>query len=397
MKKQHDTLVILASHPETRKEFDWKRVNEVDIFAFNEAVSRGEWVLHASAVFQMHIPAIWRNPANRNDNKHAEWLVGGQTPPVIMQARYEDVPMSEPYPLDGVITTLLSNFSRPPSKMWNNKNGVFGSSIDYALALGIYLEYKRIEIYGCEMALNTEYMYQRPTFCFWVGLAAGRGIAVDYHGQIFDIPLYGYEGDIYLPKKLFTDRLEEVKRLGEEAIIQYKAMKQELYDNVMNMAEGKIDPKDVAVLMQKVIVSAQRYTGCDGIRQENERYLGKIETMLGAADDFRISRTEFEQSKGALSVKLGQLSQTSYILSKEVDDLFIKIQKANGYRKRKKAIGIFWTGFEKFIHAIGLQFLYESAIKENMRYMGILDQLYRAAGGSKSVEVLEKQNNVNAE
>jgi len=81
VKRWHDTLVILGSHPGTRQDFDWGRVKDVDVWAFNEAVSRGEWVQFASAVFQMHIPAIWRNPTNRNDNKHADWLAGATPRP----------------------------------------------------------------------------------------------------------------------------------------------------------------------------------------------------------------------------------------------------------------------------------------------------------------------------
>jgi hypothetical protein len=66
------TVAIVGSHPRTRQEFDFNR-KYCDIWAFNEAVSQG-WCTKADAVFQMHAPVIWKNPGNRNDPKHFEWL-----------------------------------------------------------------------------------------------------------------------------------------------------------------------------------------------------------------------------------------------------------------------------------------------------------------------------------
>jgi len=169
-----DTVAIVGSHPRTRLEFDFNRT-DCDIWIFNEALSNGTFP-RADAVFQMHVPPIWRNPANRNDAHHFEWL---QEPKdgteVYMQDQYPDVPRSVRYPLEEV----------------TERFGVrhFTSSIAYALALACFKGYKRMEVYGVEMETNTEYQYQRDGVTLWLGVAMGLGIKVDAHISMFDQPL----------------------------------------------------------------------------------------------------------------------------------------------------------------------------------------------------------------
>lgn len=392
MNKQHDTLVILGSHPGTRGEFDWTRVPEVDIWAFNEAVSIGSWIQHASGVFQMHIPAIWRNPANRNDNHHADWLVGGDTPPVFMQDEYADVPQSERYPIEEVIHSLLGNFIKPASAVWNNKDGFFTNSVDYALALGVYLGYKRIELYGCEMGMNTEYVYQRPGFAFWIGLALGRGITVDYHGSVFDVPLYGYEGDIMLPKRLFEQRIIELRHYCQEATLIYKQKREEMDAALQMMVELRAKPEDVYPHIAEAVKASQVYAMNDGGLQENERYLRKIATMEGASGDYRISRNEFESSMHNYTREKEKAWQEANSQSIQVQLAFEKILKADGYKKRVAAADEFQRIFASQINMASRAAGYDAAGAENMRYMRLLDEKFRAAGGQKSVDVLENRN-----
>ena len=89
---QKATVAIVGSHPRTRSAFDFTRT-DCDVWIFNEALADPSgWCKRADAVFQMHNPAIWRSPLNRNDPKHYNWLKSGDTPEVIMQEYYEDVP-----------------------------------------------------------------------------------------------------------------------------------------------------------------------------------------------------------------------------------------------------------------------------------------------------------------
>ena len=70
------------------------------------------------------------------------------------------------------------------------------------LALGIYLGYEEIWLYGSELSSNTEYTYQATNYAFWIGFAVGKGIDLHlecWHDEFFQ-PIYGYEGESADPK-----------------------------------------------------------------------------------------------------------------------------------------------------------------------------------------------------
>ena len=82
---------------------------------------------------------------------------------------YPDMPSSVAYPIKEVVAHFDDDY--------------FSSSFDYAIALAIYEEYDRIDIYGCNMSASDEYVYQRPSFSYWLGIAKGLGIAFKVHGN----------------------------------------------------------------------------------------------------------------------------------------------------------------------------------------------------------------------
>lgn len=71
----------------------------------------------------------------------------------------------------------------------------FTSTLDYALALALYEDFQRIDLYGC--ALLTEYAWQKPGADFWCGYAFGLGRRIEVHGissimTTRDNKMYGY-------------------------------------------------------------------------------------------------------------------------------------------------------------------------------------------------------------
>ncbi|MCK9519318.1 MAG: hypothetical protein M0R74_09910 [Dehalococcoidia bacterium] len=73
----------------------------------------------------------------------------------------------------------------------------FSSTVDYALALAIYEDFKIIDLYGVLLLTGSEYAYQKPGADFWCGVALGRGCAVNVHGysnimKTQDGKMYGY-------------------------------------------------------------------------------------------------------------------------------------------------------------------------------------------------------------
>jgi hypothetical protein len=75
----------------------------------------------------------------------------------------------------------------------------FTNTVDYAIAFAIYRKYEKINMYGVNMALGSEYSYQKPGVEFWCGVAIGKGIKVNVYGKYSTIMkardgmMYGYD------------------------------------------------------------------------------------------------------------------------------------------------------------------------------------------------------------
>lgn len=91
--------------------------------------------------------------------------------PFMTLKEYPFAPTSVAYPLDDVIRTLRSD---------NFTNG-----IDYMLAYAIYCGvFTDIELYGINMAMGSEYEWEKPGVDFWLGYAKGRGIRVNVNSHV---------------------------------------------------------------------------------------------------------------------------------------------------------------------------------------------------------------------
>jgi len=67
----------------------------------------------------------------------------------------------------------------PANDLLNKYGQVFGSSISWMIAAAIEQGYEEINIFGCDMATQTEYMEQRDTFFYWIGRAEAVGVKVN--------------------------------------------------------------------------------------------------------------------------------------------------------------------------------------------------------------------------
>lgn len=98
----------------------------------------------------------------QNVNKYLGDL-SKMTCPIYMQQHWDAIPTSTPYPLKE-ITDTFGNY--------------FTNTVSWMLALAIYEGFEEIGIWGVDMAVSTEYYYQRPSCEYFIGLAIGRGIKV---------------------------------------------------------------------------------------------------------------------------------------------------------------------------------------------------------------------------
>lgn len=380
------TLAIVGSHPKTRQDFDFERT-DCDIWVFNEALST-TWATRADAVFQMHDPAIWRNPLNRNDPKHYEWLKANDKTDVYMQERYDEVPKSLAYPLDDALKLLerahfYKNGERKPVRYIN-------SSVDYSLALGISKGYEKIEVYGVELETQTEYFYQRGGFTFWLGVCIGKGIELELYSSVLDAPLYGYEGEVALEYSMFVDRIAElqpmVTELHKQYLIQVDASSRAF--NRFLESGSRTDADEFMKLLEVQKQLGQQTSKIDGAQQENQKYVEKADAMKSRAETFLFSRQEFEGAARDMQQRAQVALQESSVAGGRCEVLFTSLIHNKKQKNRKRNGGEFLSQIKEHIEKLFYSSVFLGAYEENMRFLNILDASIKAAGGAKSEAVL---------
>lgn len=375
----NSTVAIIGSHPRTRADFDMSRT-DADVWLFNEAISNpaNEWAKRADAIFQMHEEAIWRNPANRNDPKHYQWLSSQNTITVYMQEAYPDIPKSVRFPLEEIVERFKVKY--------------FTSSVAYALALACYLGYSRIELYGVEMETNTEYTYQRDGVTLWIGVALGLGIDVDAHISMFDQPLYGYEGEVTFRYEQFVERIAELTPQIEKAGGEYHA-------SVVNVQQafrafvdnGSVDNEaHLFEMVGRQRGMAEHLGKLDGAKQENEKYKRKADTMREASGgEFLFSRQEFESSAKALSDKAQEANVEFISAGTTLDHIHQNLKRAaKDSPKRGNLLRMYEQQLKVYLSQANKVAVYSGAAQENFKIMTYLDKHIRAAGGARSEAAL---------
>ena len=141
--------------------------------------------------FQIHDPEKLKGVGVRTYDKNDKptWDNGGDqysdlaklNCPVYMWQHYEDVPNSVEYPLQ---------------KMLERFGTYFTNSISYMLAFAIDEGFDVIHLYGVDMAMGSEYEFEKPSVEYFLGLARGMGIDVyvpETSTLLKSMYLYGYE------------------------------------------------------------------------------------------------------------------------------------------------------------------------------------------------------------
>lgn len=138
----------------------------------------------ASHWYNLHDVAIIEQ-----DQPHVDWLRAGHMPVYVWEAK-EEWPTSVEFPK----ANMIERFGR-----------YFTNSVSWMLAHAIYEGATEIGVYGVDMAQSSEYSSQRPSCEYFLGLAAGLGIAITIP-QTSDLlksaSLYGAESDGGLALKL---------------------------------------------------------------------------------------------------------------------------------------------------------------------------------------------------
>lgn len=169
--KKNDTVCILGFAPSWNQApfemegVDFWGINELYIYLNQHKIS----IKKFSAWFEIH---DIKNSPSKQAPKHQEFLKN-LTIPLITQKHWPEYPTSMPYPREEVKAMVNTNFAIDKT---HNGFSDYSNQISWMIALAIYLGYKEIMVYGVDMAQTSEYMFQRASCQFFIGLAAGKGI-----------------------------------------------------------------------------------------------------------------------------------------------------------------------------------------------------------------------------
>lgn len=127
--------------------------------------------------------------------------------PLIAPYRYEEIPLSEPFPLD----ECVKRFGQP----------YFTNTICYMIAYALLQGAEEIQIFGVNQASSAEYYGEKSGVEYWLGIVNGMGVKLTINGEKSELLtlkkrlgggiLYGYNA----PYQVIVDNRE---RLGEEVI-----------------------------------------------------------------------------------------------------------------------------------------------------------------------------------
>ena len=381
-------LVIMGTHPKSKQNFDWSRM-DCEIWLFNEAASakneKGELKYpKCDAVIQMHHEAVWKNPKNRSDNEHYNWLSSGKTPPIYMQEVYSDVPKSVRYPIEDVLS-LVKNV-RMVFDGEEKQFRYFTSSPDYALALAARMckykkRYERIEVWGIELETESEYVYQRMGFGFWIGVLAGLGVPVVLHSGMFNEPMYGYEGDLAISSKDIEKRIADLTaELGNDRE-QYAKEAKAFLEGLSKLA-GEDVGEEIQRELNELTKRNERAGILNGKIKESDRYLEKARAMEDAAGmavfapgEFDGTRIGYNKQYVEARLEASNLNGLITMQSRKLWDL------EKGSEKRQKALDELGHMVAELMNKNMILFHIIGGMQENQYYLDSYKQSLRLAGG----------------
>jgi hypothetical protein len=354
-------LAIVGSHPATRELAPYDNP-EYDILVFNEAAS-APWCKRWDIVTQLHKVEVYSCVTNWVDKGHWDWLQTdhGNGKTIYLQGYDARVPNSARYPLDEIIASIPG-----ASLRW------MMSSAAYALALGLYLGYEEIGIWGVELTSNTEYSYQFPNWAFWLGVAMGTGVKIDVQsGQVhFSERMYGYEGETQIPRQHFVDRYTALGDGWKRAEWDLKKVKNELMDALQKAQHDKI--LGLIVKVREIATSCGEIAGA---RAEAENY---------ATREDPISRQEFER-RSAQAQQEGEGHGAAMYHAGGKAEYVLNAWRDSGKYEALRQLRLFLGEQAEQAYHLGAKL---GIHRENKDYMIEFDNRLTAAGGVRTLAAM---------
>jgi hypothetical protein len=198
--------------------------------------------------------------------------------PVYMHQHWDDIGPSLPFPADEIVENLGRDY--------------FTCCPAWMLGMAVAMGFRRIAMYGVDMATQSEYESQRPACEYWLGVAAGRGVEVsvpDTSDLLKCIGRYGYDsGDLFVKKidermRFLHDKdnslLQAIRGLDGEYRQKHNAMM-----GVMERARGALGEarlgRQTAKMRARVEVLLQEIANAQkGMAALDEQYESKREAL----------------------------------------------------------------------------------------------------------------------
>jgi len=356
-------LAIVGTHSATRDQGPFNDPT-YDIWVFNEA-PQALWCKRWDAVFQLHKPEVYTSENNFVNKEHWDWLQQdhGHKKTVFMQERDERVPCSTRYPLDEIRMMFAAA-----------KMGQFTSTGSMAIALGLYLGYDEIELWGVDLSSNTEYAYQQDGFLFWCGVAFGMigdGFKLHCALQHFTNRVYGYEGETQIDREYFSKRAELFQA-------QARAEDNRLRKMTDRISACMLDHKheDFPDLIKDAQEAAIAAGEAHGSLQEAQSFAERTDP---------ISRQQFERRGATAQRDLAELQTNMDKEFGKVEYVF-NMWFSNAYNySALQQLRVFVSKLLSYAATFGGN---QGVANENYRYMNEYDSRVQAAGGERTLTAL---------
>ena len=165
---------------------EWIGLNDAHQLAFMHMDKITRWC-------QVHQKWSYMRKNPRYDIDHWGWLQKKHPFPIYMQRHDPEVPSSVPIPLEEISKRFLAG--KYARGFAYQRILEMGSTFSYIIPMAIMEGAQRIEFYGVELAQQVEYMEQRPSTEFWMGVAGAHGVEiyVPRVTKVLKSHFYGYD------------------------------------------------------------------------------------------------------------------------------------------------------------------------------------------------------------
>jgi len=133
-------------------------------------------VPRVSGVLEMHPYVLDPGLGVPDDERYETWLQQPHDLPIWMHDPLPEIPASVRFPR----AEINARFGRGLWKGERELVNLYATTTVYALALALFLDYERIEIYGAELRSRPD-SEERDLVFFWMGKVTALGVDVVIH------------------------------------------------------------------------------------------------------------------------------------------------------------------------------------------------------------------------